>query len=117
MSLKRSSVIEIVNKFNVRIKCLDSNNQLIDLNNEDNIYEKLKSITICITPFSIKTNKMTYFDSQDVEQTVNVDMSQDISNLIAPSYKTEDFLFVKDYDSFEEFLYFEQSKKLCDIFR
>lgn len=103
MSLKRTSEIQIEDLYNVRIKCIDTDGEILDLKTEESIFTKLKSISICITPYQIKNNVMTYYDYSDNEQRVVVPMSDDIENIIPPLYRSDDYKFVQDYKEIDEF--------------
>lgn len=96
-------------KWNVRIKSSNNKNQILDSIEKITDLEKhISNLVICITPYKKITNVINYLDESNKEKSISIDLSEDINSLVRPLYNTEDFKFVKDYDSLDDFLsYFE----------
>lgn len=95
-----NTTIKTETLWNLRIKNTDKNLNVLNLSDEF-ISDKLKNVEIVITPYTKRTNIITYSDYNDQTQTKEIDMSDDLSSL---DEKTKDYINKGDYLSIDEVL-------------
>ena len=99
------NVIERFDKWDVRIKLIDVNNELIKtpIDEIENIENIIKSLSICITSYESVKQIITYQNSKDETEIFENIMTEPVDKMLHIPYNSSDFIFFKEYDKIDDF--------------